>query len=445
MKIMCILPCILCRISQFADFPGRVSAQRQEYKLFRQGKRCRLTPDKVQALNSIGFCWQAQRGNNRKKSPKKKRASIGATAAVPVEGASLDGNRALAASLSANASHSNFGRFPPHNNLSRPDIPPALLLSHVLSLLDAQQQSSGPQAAQRGASEAAAAARMMENILAQQNRNVMTAPTSSSTFPPGLLPGAAVPPPLQAMARAAALPNHVTSQVEGLAFAHAIAKARHLQDSRHLANMSSRNYQEQDIAKDLIDAIRQGKGIGSMGPQAAARQIHGMIGRQDNTARPSFSVNDAQRTGVMPQMQSLPPRFLSRPPTYATARADRSESESEASKFGVALQMGDVVAPTRDLLNVGMWDGMSTRVGDSAGRGTAGTNSSQPDWEDRKLPARPDIGSRNDHLSDTQGNNVSTTGGSDSSHQSDDGGVFSDAEEDEIATAFLEAAKRSYE
>lgn len=42
----------------------RVSAQRQEYKLFKQGKKCRITAERVQALNAIGFVWEAQRGSS---------------------------------------------------------------------------------------------------------------------------------------------------------------------------------------------------------------------------------------------------------------------------------------------------------------------------------------------------------------------------------------------
>jgi len=44
-----------------------VSTQRQEYKLMKDGKPSRLTPERIQLLNAVDFIWEAQRGGPRRK------------------------------------------------------------------------------------------------------------------------------------------------------------------------------------------------------------------------------------------------------------------------------------------------------------------------------------------------------------------------------------------
>jgi hypothetical protein len=44
-----------------------VSTQRQEYKLYRKGRRSRLTHERLEQLQKIDFVWEAQRGGPRKK------------------------------------------------------------------------------------------------------------------------------------------------------------------------------------------------------------------------------------------------------------------------------------------------------------------------------------------------------------------------------------------
>jgi len=43
-----------------------VSAQRQEYKSKQKGRYSRLTQDRIELLNNIGFVWEAQRGGSRR-------------------------------------------------------------------------------------------------------------------------------------------------------------------------------------------------------------------------------------------------------------------------------------------------------------------------------------------------------------------------------------------
>jgi len=44
-----------------------VSTQRQEWKLLQTGKPCRITQDKIDKLDLLGFSWEAVRGGKRKK------------------------------------------------------------------------------------------------------------------------------------------------------------------------------------------------------------------------------------------------------------------------------------------------------------------------------------------------------------------------------------------
>lgn len=62
----CLVP-VAYENTQLANW---VSTQRQEWKKWRDGRESRLSDEKVQILQTLGFCFQAQRGGRRKrKSP----------------------------------------------------------------------------------------------------------------------------------------------------------------------------------------------------------------------------------------------------------------------------------------------------------------------------------------------------------------------------------------
>jgi len=63
----CLVPIGYKGNSQLANW---VSTQRQEYKIKNDGKPSRLTPERIQRLNEIGFVWEAQRGGSRAKNKK---------------------------------------------------------------------------------------------------------------------------------------------------------------------------------------------------------------------------------------------------------------------------------------------------------------------------------------------------------------------------------------
>ena len=413
-------------------------------------------------LDSVGFVWEAQRGNNKKRrtSSKKRDLKLGPSRAE--QGLAVDGNNAVANMIARQA----FERIIPPPNTLRPDIPPAFL-SHVLSLGSAQQQSNGPQTVQREALEAAAAARMMEDVVALQSRNpTLRAPTAH--FSPALLPGAAHPPlQFQDIARSVASPNRASSQLERLAFADCFA--RQLQERREsiaaTTNDLNASYEEQIITKHLLQALQQGGGIDSMEVPTAVQKIRGLIGLRDDTAtaRPFSMMNDAPRREHHQMQQPLRPPYPLHLPIDTRLLPVRNESETEASRFGVALQMGEVVRPSGSHpTNVRVSDGALT-AGASALKGTVGTDLSPPSWEDRKPPARRDIGRSSGLSTYGEWNSASTPGNasdvprspqnkgtspvakssSSGGSQSDDEGVFSDAEEDETATAFLTAARGS--
>lgn len=48
-----------------------VSTQRQEYKLLLNGRKSRITNERIQKLNEIGFVWEAHRGGKKVKKPRK--------------------------------------------------------------------------------------------------------------------------------------------------------------------------------------------------------------------------------------------------------------------------------------------------------------------------------------------------------------------------------------
>lgn len=53
--------------SENSSLSNWVSAQRQDYKLYNKGRPSRLTQDKIDRLDHLGFVWEAQRGGRRRK------------------------------------------------------------------------------------------------------------------------------------------------------------------------------------------------------------------------------------------------------------------------------------------------------------------------------------------------------------------------------------------
>lgn len=60
----CLVPAGYKENAQLSNW---VSTQRQEYKLAREGLPTRLTADRIEALNTVGFVWEAQRGGPRRR------------------------------------------------------------------------------------------------------------------------------------------------------------------------------------------------------------------------------------------------------------------------------------------------------------------------------------------------------------------------------------------
>lgn len=65
-----LFPLPSCVIQDNIKLANWVSTQRQEAKLQKQGRSCRLTSDRIKSLDAIGFVWEAQRGGSRKRKNK---------------------------------------------------------------------------------------------------------------------------------------------------------------------------------------------------------------------------------------------------------------------------------------------------------------------------------------------------------------------------------------
>jgi hypothetical protein len=315
------------------DCFDRVSQQRQEYKLLQKGRKARITPERVQALNAVGFVWEAQRGCNKRKKRRKKKNTTW------VE------NNALAAATALQSR----GFVPPQPRTHQPgnDISPAVL-SHVLSLLDAQQKSNEMQMA-----KATAEARMVEDIIALQRSNAAAAAAAATA-------AAAASAPFPDVARrpshSGALPmgslypasRQAKESVFNDPWARQLQECRDLLTGRGISSIRSKvPYQENIIAKHLVDALRHDINVNSTEIGTAVQRIQGMLGGQANTENTRrISQNEAQNRALRmpkfapPTRQPLPPPNLS---ANAEVRADRAESQSEASRFGVALQVGEMV------------------------------------------------------------------------------------------------------
>ena len=102
----------------------------------------------MQALDAVGFVWEAQRGIHRKKkSPETVALLGGEESGLTREHLARNGAAGQSFGTLSRSSQQNAGGFPFLN--LRQEIPPALL-SHVVSLLGANQQSIGPQTSQMG-------------------------------------------------------------------------------------------------------------------------------------------------------------------------------------------------------------------------------------------------------------------------------------------------------
>mmetsp|Transcript_28109 Transcript_28109/g.39740 ORF Transcript_28109/g.39740 Transcript_28109/m.39740 type:complete len:633 (+) Transcript_28109:60-1958(+) len=104
----CLVPITFQENLKLANW---VSTQRQEYKLLKQGRSSRLNPERVKALDSIGFVWAAQRGGARVRKKKKIDEDIGDTSDTLVDATGIvDGDR------------SNQGAQAPHDHILTPNF-----------------------------------------------------------------------------------------------------------------------------------------------------------------------------------------------------------------------------------------------------------------------------------------------------------------------------------
>ena len=297
----------------------------------------------------------------------------------------------------------------------------------------------------------------MEDIVAQQNIDAV------ARMPTGFR-GSALPPP-HGMAQAATSAKPASSNVGSVAFGDP-RRGGHPFDDGNLITRSSRSavpYNEQIMAQHLFHALLQDRESGAdpKAVDAGIRRILGVIGRP-NDSTSTFSTHDALECTRQEIPTRKPFRLDSLPSAHA--RIDRHEPETEASKFGVALQFGEVVKP-RDLANAGVAQYSSSLGGahglsetSTAGRNVVGSELSLPRSEELKQRARPDgFSCCNNLFHGEQGKDAANTAAdtantaadtanttaiddlpdpsvADSSEteteESDDGGIFSDADED---------------
>lgn len=84
------------------------------------------------------------------------------------------------------------------------------------------------------------------------------------------------------------------------------------------------------------------------GIENAVRRINAILQSADGPPVPPFSSSHAQKSARSQRIPPVPPFPRSEAPEYAEARTGGKESsESETIKFGVALQIGEVVKPGR--------------------------------------------------------------------------------------------------
>lgn len=432
-----------------------MSQQRQEYKLLQQGKKARISLEKINALNAVGFVWEAQRGSNRNRKKRKQSQHSSADLEALLANVASSSHSAAAAHPPSHSAEQRFD-IPPPNEL-RQDIPPAIL-AQVLSLLGANQQSDVLQAAEKGTSTAAAASRMVPDV--------------ARRAPPPHGGGALPNLPMASLAHPAASSRQ---HIGGQAFKH--AWDRQVQDHRNnlmaLNAATMQNRQDQIITKHLIDALRQDSNVNSTGIGAAVQRIHGIIGHQGHAAESSRHITQNERLHRALRMpECLPPPLRVQPGGLSAARqreariaSDRSESESETSRFGVALQLGEFVKegeqetakPPPAMRNLGRGFQVG---GASVGFGAPRAVSLPTGFESYMQPARLVTDSHShvgrNAVNTTRGTSAPFALGSNPNRAAkqpsssgsaqndddddDDDGIFSDAEEDETAVAFLDSA-----
>lgn len=320
--------------------------------------------------------------------------------------------------------------------------------------------------------KATAEAKMVEDIIALQRSNATAAAAAATA-------AAAASAPFPDVARrpshGGALPmgsfypasRQAKESVFNDPWARQLQECRDLLTARGISSTQSKvPYQQNIIAKHLVDALRHDINVNSTEIGTAVQRIQGMLSGQANTENTRrISQNEAQnRVLRMPQFvpptrQPLPPPNLS---SNAEVRADRAESQSEASRFGVALQVGEMLkegvkemVKSSTFANIKVPRGIQGRDSTATGAPRAESLSTGP--EGRMQPARLVAGSHSPRMTvvptTSKGRGVSQTLGSapNSAKQSfssgdaqgsddDGGGIFSDAEEDEAAVAFLATA-----
>lgn len=338
------------------------------------------------------------------------------------------------------------------DQIGQNEVPPALP-PQVLALLSTQEQINRLQTEQREASAASDAMRMMEDIVAQRQRSA-SAPTDTSTSPR---------PPNQSMVQQTASRNLALNENEP-AVIHSWDRqsrttgimADALGPSQNSARAGITSHEQEVITKHVVHALRNEPGMNDSDIQMAVERINGII-----RSAPALSMNgDAAEQNPRLRHMAAESR-VSRVPSdhlpHVQARgSNRDEPESEASKFGVALQIGEVVKPQ----NVGKNGNKLKRdyspkrsKGALSEEDDRGTNALPFDSEDRKLPVRVTIPFTNGDNFRTRiktissptaalgsFSNMSSTRSSFSIQMGVEG-VFSDAE-DEEATEIIESAKQ---
>lgn len=442
----------------------RVSAQRQEYKLFKQGKKCRITADRVAALDAVGFVWEAQRGSSHQQQKKKKikDAKVGKAAVH------------MLTMGSGNNGHAIQARSGPIPNDPTGAIPPDVL-RHVMALMEEQKKQNGALEAQiRAETAAIEAARRMEDAAAIQRLTDYVPPPPSSQ----LLSGIAhhLPPHERALLSRASLSSPAAS-LGATASLYGDSRARQLQDAADLRlggtsqnqDRPMSNLDQEIITKHLLQALNNDQRARSVGVDTAVSRIQDILGIHGISASDLLASqipqNDAERFVLSQQLSPAALASLERPAFSLPGQDSRkipAEPESEASKFAAALRVGDIV---------GGQDAKPVAKSPSEGSGTkvpaATIGNMQRTKISESLQVKPSLSAGLDRPKEPKGvggilsttargstgnglgaasnsppKNLSPKSSSSTESENDDGGVFSDAEEDESATAFLTAARR---
>lgn len=420
---------------------SRVSAQRQEYKLYRQGKKCRIDEQKINALNAVGFVWEAQRGNPKKAGQGKTLTEVEAEQTF----ASMKG---IDEKLNKNANSLAF----PAYNLSGNDM--AFRASNtspqVLALLvAAQQQANGLQEQQEASSASAAdSANANSDLYAQQQSSKLpnthaSVMSTNASRPLISSPDGSIRSPTQP---SQVLLNHAVNQRQRLAAAALDNQSRRMAaDQQHALSP----LQEAIITKHVRYALRNEPDLDERGLDLAIGRILGLI-RAAGPVTPQLTVTSrlqqkrehTRRIPAASQFPSVPSRKAT---TFEHTGA--STDRNEMSKFGVTKQIGEVGANN----NVLQREGTKKIAIDLTGDDEEESDERSLGPDDRKLPARKDNTSSKGRMAAFMGprrpiRDFTTPASSmrvtpkqsyimPSSlyHEEDDEGVFSDADEENEA------------